>query len=820
MIETVWKDLRYAMRSFLRAPGFTAVAIVSLALGIGANTTIFSLVNAVFLRQLAVAEPDRVMSVFTNDEKNTGSLQVSYPNFEEFRDRNEVFSGLFSFTGAGLSLSGQGNPEQIFGLLVSGNYFDVLGVRPAIGRAFLPQEDAAPGAGPVVVLSHGTWSRRFGADPNVLGRTITLNRQPFTVVGVAPEGFRGTFAIGGPELWLPMSMHDQVLSGTFKEWFNDRRFLGFSVMGRLRPGVSRQQAEASMKTLARQLEQEYPEPNKGRTVSLLSLQQSTINPQQRDLFLRAGQLLMTVVGLVLLISCANVANLLLARATSRRREIALRLSLGAGRWRLVRQLLTESMLLSLLGGVAGLVLAFWLRDVLWSFRPPFFPQDGLDFRLDMRVLLFTAGLSLLTGVLFGLAPALEASRLDLVTAIKSGGVATADTPRKRWGLRSALVISQVALSLVSLVGAGLFLTSLRNAQNADLGFSPDALLTLSVDPGAGGYDEAHGREYYRALLEKVRSQPGVKSASMAEWLPLTGGGFWRSVFLEGQAPPPDGRGVLVPVNAVETGYFTTLGLPFKRGRDFTDADRSGAVKVVIVSDAMAKKFWPGDDPIGRRFKFFGETEPVEVVGVVADSRMNSVGEDPIPTAYYPFQQNYGSQMSLVVRAAGEPSTALPAVRGAAQAIDADLPITNVAVISDLVRNSLWAPRMGAGLLAVFGGLALTLAALGLYGVMAYTVTQRTQEIGIRMAIGARQRDVFALVLRHGLLLVGLGLAAGLVGAVGAARLVSGLLFGVSPAEPMVYLGTSLLLCVVSVVASCIPARRATRVDPLVALRYE
>ena len=477
-------------------------------------------------------------------------------------------------------------------------------------------------------------------------------------------------------------------------------------------------------------------------------------------------------------------------------------------------------MLSMMGGAAGLVLAFWLRDLLWSFRPPFFPEDGLSFGLDANVLIFTTALSMLTGLLFGLAPALQASRLDLAAAVKSGGAAGAEGTRRRWGLRSVLVVSQVALSLISLIGAGLFLMSLRNAQRADLGFAPSSLLTLTVDPGSGGYDEARGREYYRAMLERVRALPGVRSASIAEWLPLSGGGFWRTVVLEGQEPAPQQGRVLVPVNAVDTGYFATIGLPLRRGRDFTDADRMGSVKVVIVNDTMAKKFWPGADPLGHRFKFFGETDAVEVVGVVGDSRLNTVGEDPVATAYYPFQQNYGSQMSLVVSAAGDPSSFMATVRAAVQSGDNDLPLTRVAVLSDLVDASLWASRMGAGLLAIFGALALTLAALGLYGVMAYSVSQRTQEIGIRMAIGARQRDVFGLVLRHGLRLVGLGVTAGLLGAFLVARLISGLLFGVSPAEPAVYLGTSLLLCLVSLLASYIPARRATRVDPLTALRYE
>ncbi len=818
-METLWKDLRYGLRMLLRNPGFTSVAVLSLALGIGANTTIFTLINAIFLQPLPVAHADRLVSVFTTDEKNPGMLPTSFPNYEDYRDKNQVFEGLASFTFLPLSLSGDGQPEQINAQMVTGNYFDLLGVKAAMGRTFLPEESKTPGTHPVAVLSHGFWKRRFGADKDIVGRMLTLNHQGFTVIGVAPNGFNGTFGIGGPDIWVPAMMHDQLMSGTFREWFNERRALLFAVVGRLKPGTDLDQADAAMKTLARQLEQEYPLPNKGRGAALVPLAQSTLPPNQRPVFLLAGQLLMTVVGLVLLIACANVANLLLARATSRRKEIAIRLSLGASRGRLIRQLLTESLLLSLAGGGAGFLLAFWFRDLLWAFRPPFLPAEGLDLGLDARVMLFTLGLSLATGLLFGLAPALQSTRPDLVSAIKTSTGAPGRVHHS-FNLRNLLVVSQVALSLVSLVGAGLFLRSLRNAQRVDVGFDAGSLVVMTLDPGSQGYDEPRSQEFYRQAVERVEALPGVRAVSMAENRPLAGGGFMRSVFLEGQEPAPGGRGVLVQVNTVGPRYFETLRVPIINGREFSGADRKGAPGVVIVNEAMAARFWPEQDPLGKRFKFFGEENAVEVVGVARNTKVNFIGEDPVPFVYYPLEQNFSAAMNLFVSAADNPAAVLGTARGTVQAMEPDMPLVGVARMAEVIDNSLWAPRMGAGLLGIFGLLAMILAALGIYGVMAYSVSQRTREIGIRMALGAQRRDVVRLVLRQGLAIVGTGVVAGLAVSLVLTRLLTTLLFGVNPADPLVFLGTALILCAAAMAAGYLPARRATKVDPLVALRYE
>ncbi|HET9532774.1 MAG TPA: ABC transporter permease [Blastocatellia bacterium] len=821
-METLFQDLRYGGRMLLRSKAFTAVAVLSLALGIGANTTIFTIINAVFLNPLPLAEPSELMTVYGTDERNTGGfndfMPISFPNYVDYRDQNDVFSGLVSFTGVGMSLSGDGEPEQIGGLLVTGNYFDVLGVKALQGRTFLPEEDRTPGTHPVVVLSYNLWQRRFGGDPSLIGNTITLNNQSFTVIGVAPENFRGATQIGSPDFFVPAQMYQQVLTGTFREWFTSRRALLFNVVGRLRPGVSMSQAQASLRTIAANLEQAYPRDNEKRSVSLMPVTQSAINPALRGVFVQAGTLMMTVVGLVLLIACANVANLLLARASGRRKEIAIRLSIGASRARLIRQLMTESVLLSLLGGVVGLLLAYWGRDLLWSFRPPFFGEDDLDLSLNPMVLGFTLLLSLVTGLIFGLVPALQSSRSDLVTELKD----KSSQPNKTGGwlsLRNLLVVSQVALCLIALIGAGLFLRSLGNAQRIDPGFETEKMFVMAVNVGAQGYDQTRGLEFYRQVQERVRTVAGVQAATVSSNFPF-GGGLQRSIFIEGQDPPAGGRGVLTIVNSVESGYFETLGIPLLRGRDFLDSDRENTTRVVIVNDAMAQRFWPGQEAIGKRFKFFGDESFYEIVGIARNSNAIFLGEDPRPIIYQPMLQSYSAFAVLYVRTAGDPSNGLGTVRNEVQALDRNLPITNVSTMSDVIGQGLWAPRMGAALLAVFGGLALLLAAIGIYGVLAYSVSQRTHERGLRMALGAQQRDVLALVMKQGAGLIGSGVVLGLAASFLLARFISSLLFGVSAADPVTFAGTPIVLAAVALLASYIPARRAARVDPMIALRYE
>jgi predicted permease len=819
---TLWQDIRFGARMLFKSRAFTVVAILSLALGIGANTTIFTMVNAVLLQPLPVAEQSELMSVYGTDEKNRGNqldyAPISYLNYVDYRDQNDVFSGLLIFGGATMSLSGTGEPEQVNGLIVSGNYFDVLGVKAKQGRTFLPEEDSTPGTHPVIVVSHSLWQRRFGGDPSLVGKTVTLNSQGFTVVGIAPESFRGTFAIGGADFWVPMAMHDQVLTGIFRKWFTERRALLFNIIGRLKPGVSMAQAQATMQTIGKRLEQEYPKANEQRNVQLVPLSQSAINPNQRELFVRASGVLTTVVGLVLLIACANVANLMLARASARRKEIAIRAALGAGRMRIIRQLLTESLLLSVLGGALGLFLAYWSLDLLWAFRPPFFNQDALSLKLDGRVLGFTMLLSVLTGIIFGLAPALQSTRTDLVTELKERSNPL-NQGRRRFNLRNLLVVSQVALSLIALIGAGLFVRSLRNAQQLSPGFETEKMLVMSFDLGAQGYNETRGREFQRQVQARAETIPGVHSAALASSAPLNVG-FMRSVFIEGQEPAPGGRGILTLVNSVSTKYFETMGMPVLKGRDFGDTDQENSVKVVIVNEAMARRFWPNDEAVGKRFKFFGDEFLTEVVGVVRNSDSVNLGEDPRPLAYLPLSQSYSPSATLQVRTDADPRALLSTVRREIQSLDPNLPLVAVSPISEVLDQVLWAPRMGAALLAIFGLLALMLAAVGIYGVLGYSVTQRTHEIGLRMALGAQRSDVLKMVVGQGMILTLIGVASGLAASFLLARFMASLLYGVAATDPVTFIGVSLVLLAVALMAAFIPARRATKVDPMIALRHE
>ncbi len=832
-METLLKDFRFAFRTLKKTPLVTTAALVSLALGIGANTTIFTLVNAVFLRGLPIVEPDRVVALFTTEEKQQAGplgnlMPVSRPNYVDLRDETDVFSELVdvAFVPADLAAAG-GEPEQIFGMQVAGGYFEMLGVKPFHGRLLGPQDDVTVGGHPVVVLSHRFWQRRFGGDRGLVGETITLNRLPFTVVGIAPPGFEGTFTLGQADFFAPMTMVDTFWT-VFRDYFDDRRALFMFVYGRLAPGVTLEQARAQVATVGQGLAEEYPGVNENRGFTLRPLPETTINPAQRDNFVRAGGLMMTVVGLILLIACVNVANLLLGRAVARRREIAIRMSLGAPRGRIVRQLLTESLVLGLGAGVLGLAFAYWARSALWAMRPPFLQQSGLDLSLDVSVLAFTLGVAVLTGVLFGLFPALRASRPGLAEDLKEatrseGGLA------RTFNFKNLLVTGQVALSLVALIGSGIFLRSLGEATRIDLGFEPGPLAMMSFDLSRQGYDADRGEQFLNRVVERASQVPGVESASLATIVPLTGGGFMRTVYVEGRDTEAENNGLLTPANVVGPGFFKTAGIELRRGRDFTAADRAGSQTVAIVNEAMVERFWPGEDPIGRRYSYHGEDEVWEVVGVVETSKYLNVGEDPQAQAYVPRLQDYNPAISLVVRAAVPPEAgkrntateqALETVRREVQSLDETLPITNPQTLATAVGQALWAPRMAAILLAVMGGLALLLAAIGIYGVMAYSVSQRRHEIGIRMAMGARGADVLKLVLGQGMTLVVAGLALGLGVAVIAGRTVAPLLYGVSPTDAVTFAATSAVLAAVALVATLIPARRASVTDPVNVLRRE
>ncbi len=821
-MQNLWQDLRYGVRLLHRNPLFTIVAVISLALGISANTTIFSVFNAVFLNTLPVQDAANLVSVFTTDAKNTGQflnfMPLSYPNYEDYRDQNQVLTGLVAQTFAPMSLTAGGEPERVLAAAVTGNYFEVLGVKAAIGRTFLPEEDKVEGRDPVVVLGYPLWQRRFAGDRNQVGRDIVLNRQNYTVIGVAPEGFRGTFVIGGPDLFVPMAMHDQVLADFALQQFHHRRALLFNVFGRLKPGMSLAKARAAMGTIGKQLELAYPADNEKRNVALAPLTQTLIDPNIRGQALLASGMMIAVVGLVLLIACANVANLLLARAGVRQREIALRLSLGAGRLRLVRQLLTESFVMALVAGTAGLLLANWGRDLLWMMRPPFLDADALQIKLDGRVLLFTAAITLLTGFLFGLAPALQATRVDLAWALKDR--TGQPSRRHRWfNLRNVLVALQVALSLVALIGAGLFLRSLQKAQKIDPGFESTNLFMISFDLAGQKYDEARGREYYRQLMERVLAIPQVKGAAVAS-APLFGGDIMRTVFAEGQDASDRRNGRLTALLRISPGYFVAIRMPIVRGRGFTERDKEGMPMVAVINETMARRVWPGEEPIGRRFKCYGEDWIIEVVGVARDAKYGTLGEEPQSFMYFPMLQHYTPAATLHVRTEGDPAQAIGIVRSQVQALDKSMPLTNVNTIGQVMVAVLWAPRMGASLLAIFGLLALSLAAIGIHGVMSYSVAQRTQEIGIRMALGAQSADVIKLILgQAGLILLAGGLI-GLAGAFALSRLLSSLLYGIGSSDPLAFSSTTVILIAVALLASYLPARRAVRVNPVVTLRYE
>jgi predicted permease len=824
MIADLWQDLRYGARMLLKSPGFTAVAALSLGLGIGANTAIFSLVDKVMIKKAPVEEPERLVVLNVDSGRGLGTV-FTYPDFADYRARNEVFEGLVCYAQRALTLNEGGQAERIQGTIVSGNYFTALRVQPALGRGFLPEEDKTRGSHPVVALSHALWQRRFGADPGLVGKTVNLNGVNFTVVGIAPPEFTGTVPGVAPDVYVPVMMQGQVSpSWKFDPLFGPRgRNLSWlEVLGRLKPGVSRDQATAAMTALGSQIAKANPNPDgsprfepkfvlddgsRGHTYLL------------RDLRFPL-QMLMATVGLILLIACANVANLLLARAGARQREIAVRLAVGAGRARLIRQLLTESALLSALGGLGGLALAASISGVMISYTPPnTFSAMTLDGRLDLRVLGFTLAVSLLTGILFGLAPALSASRPDLVSAMKDETTLLG----KRGGrlsLRNLLVVGQMALSVIVLVGAGLCVRSLQKLQAIDAGFDPAKVLVMSADVSLSGYDKERGLRFFPELIERVKLLRGVEAVSLAAQVPL-GVAISSPLKAEGYTPEP-GEDLSSDFNIVGPDYFRTMKIPLLHGREFAPSDNATALQVVIINETAARRFWPGQNPVGRRLTLgrAPDEEVREIVGVVRDSKYRRLNDEARPVAYAPFAQDYRANMALHVRTTGEPGAMLAAVRREVQALDASLPLYNVKTLEEQKSSSLYTSRMAATLLTVFGLLALGLAALGLYGVMAYAVNRRTRELGVRMALGAQTGDVLKLILKQGLKLALLGVGIGLLAAFALTRWMESLLYGVRPTDPLTFTVIAVGLTLVALLACWIPARRAAKVDPLVALRSE
>jgi putative ABC transport system permease protein len=824
-VDNLIKDFKFAGRMLAKSPVVTGAALLSLALGIGANTTIFSLVNAFLLRGLPVADPETLVTVYTTEERQARGnfMPVSRPNYHDLRDQTELFEQLADvlFTGADMVAEG-GEPEQVGIQLVTGNYFTTLGVSAQLGRVFVDEgKDEVPGAEPYVILSHAFWTQRFGADPEILGRTLKLNGTSFTVVGVAPPGFQGTFTLGGPSLWTPVSMREPFLTGFMADYFDHRRALLSFVVGRLRPGVSPETGNAALATLGARLQEQYPADNEGRSFAMAPLQQTALGgPDQRSDFFQAGGLLMAVVGLVLLIACANVANLLLGRAASRRKELGIRVALGATRASLVRQLLAESLLMAVAAGVLGLAFAFWARGALWSARPPFLAQAELDLGFDPRVLFFTLAVTLATGVLFGLAPAIRSSRPSIVRELTQTADSASGAGRVL-SFRNLLVMGQVTLSLVALIGSGLFLRSLGEAMKVDIGYEPEKLLSLNLDLGRAGYDEARGAAFFDRVLERVRSVPGVEAAVFTTQMPLSGGGFQRSVFVEGRDPTAENNGILVPVNETDSGFAETFGVRLLRGRNLEEGDRAGSTAVVLVNEAMAERFWPDEEALGERFHFHGQEDTVrEVVGILRDTKYLTLGEEPQPQVYVPRKQAYTPAMTLAVRAAGDPEALTEVLRAAVRELDPNLPITGVTTGVGAIEQGLWPAEMGAWLLGILGGLALLLAAIGIYGVTAYTVSQRNRELSVRMALGASRMDILDLVIQQGLKVVAVGLVLGLGLAALVGQRIENLLYGVSGVDARTFFATALTLLGVAFVANLFPAIRATSVDPVKALRFE
>jgi predicted permease len=824
-IEDLGKDVRFGFRMLLKNRGFSAVAVISLALGFGLNTTIFTVINAILLNPLPVRDASHLVQLDTIDSKTTVTaaraikLGMSFPNFQDYRRQNEVFTDLAAWMPLALTWSGGAEPKQVAAYLVTANYFDVLGLTPTAGRFFFSDEDKKPNSNTVAVISYALWQNKFGADPNVIGRPMILDSVPYTIIGIGPRGFKGTVSLGNAEqVWIPTSMKDQVLAGFGAQFFNDRRFLTMSLFGRLKPGIAKPQAEASLRTIASRLEAEYPKDNAGRSVALTSLAEAAVGANNHDQFTLAGAMMLGAVGVVLLIACANLANLLLAQAARREREMTVRAALGAGRGRLLRQLLTESTLLSMAGAAVGLIFAYWGRGILWSFRPPFIAENDVNLALDWHVLSFTLGIALLVGALFGVVPAIKASAPDLVDTLKAGGRGNSVGWRSN-PMRSLLVVFETSLALVALIGAGLFVRSQQNAQHINPGFESEKLFMMAFDVGALHYTEGQAQQFYRAAVEQASTAPGVQTAAVSANFPI-GGGLARTIFPEGQDEASGYRGTLTILNSVTPTYFDTLRIPMIAGRSFADTDRADTLPVAIVNEAMAKHFWPNEVALGKRFHFFGDMTLRQVVGVVANTTVLQIGEDPQPLAYLPMTQQYSPVATLQVRTTGDPDAVISSVRSTVQSIDNNLAITNVQTIREILGQALWAPRMGAALLTLFGGLALILAAVGVYGVLSYSVNQQRHEIGIRRALGAQEGDVMRLVVGQGLRLAFVGLALGLVLAVLFARLLVSLLYNVSATDPVTFLAVTGVLAVVALVACYVPARRALSVDPLVALRYE
>src|SRR5215208_6444143 len=802
-MTTLLQDLRFGLRTLAKRPGFALVAVLTLALGIGANTAIFSLVNAVLLRPLPFRDAERLVVVYETTQSVPRDF-ISVPNLEDYRAGSRSFEGFATFVPQSVNLTGAGaEPERVFGAFVTSSFFPVVGVEPARGRAFAAEDDVQ-GGGQVALLAHELWQRRFGADPEIVGKSLTFNGEPYTVIGVMSEGFR--FPTYAPEVLLPAQKWPNYnpVRSSHNSW----------VVGRLRGGVTRAAAEGELRAIAQRLEEAYPDENRGRGVEVVGLHEQTVEDVRPALLILLG-----AVGLILAIACSNIANLLLARGAARQREVALRTALGASRLRLLRQFLTETMLLALAGGAVGLLVAQWGVDALLALNPGDLPA-AQKVGIDARVLAFSLGLSVLTGFVFGIVPALQLSKTDVTSGLKEGGRGGGEG-RERARLRGAFVVSQVALSLVLLVGAGLLLNSFYRLLRTSPGFNPQNLLTMEYRLPRNRYVKGEQQwAFHREVVERVSHLPGVEAAAVVRGLPFSGNGATLTYAVPGQAPPPPGQEPKSLENAIDPHYLSTVGLPLIRGRNFTPQDGPESPRVMLVNRTLAEKLWPGADPLGKQLELPDAKVTASIVGVVGDAKQFDIGESQRPQIYTAYAQNPHIFGTLVVRSRVEPLSLAESVKKTVWSVDPEQPVWKVRTVERLIEMNVAGRRFVLTLMACFAGLAVLLTALGLYGVVSYTVAQRTHEIGIRVALGAQGRDVLRLVLGQGMRLVVVGLALGVVGAFAATKLMAGLLYGVSATDPLTYAAVALLLAAVALLACLVPARRATKVDPMVALRYE